>query len=89
MPHTLTRKRAQAPRRVRRTDIPHPNGPNGVAVTDGCFFAGVVVESTDGFHYAFRPDDVLIGKFKTCTEAVRALPFADDIGEFDEYARVS
>jgi hypothetical protein len=72
---------AQAPRRARRTDIQHPNGPNGVAVTYGCFFAGVVVRSTDGFHYAFRPDVVLIGKFKTGTDAARALPSPDALGE--------
>src|ERR1700722_18063710 len=55
-----------------RSSIPRVNA-NALAVTDGTETVGFVVER-DGAHFAFGPDQKLIGKYPTRAEAVAALP---------------
>ena len=57
-----------------RSSIPHVNA-NALAVTDGTETVGFVVERI-GAHFAFGPDQKLIGKFSSRAEAVAALPRA-------------
>ena len=56
----------------RRSSIPHVNA-NALAVTDGTVTAGFIVEHI-GAHFAFGPDQKLIGNFPTRAAAIAALP---------------
>jgi hypothetical protein len=83
--HTRTQRVPQPRKR-----LPSPtNSANAVAVSDGCYCAGWVIEH-DRAHLAFTPDGELLGSFKTRAAAVAALPYADLLG-IDEFggARLS
>jgi hypothetical protein len=62
----------QARRNIPR-NIPPANAANAISVTDGTAFAGSVVEYQHA-HFAFGPDQKLIGKYPNRAAAVAALP---------------
>ena len=66
------RKKKSIPAPV-RTDIPDPSRMSGLSVYDGQTYLGCVIESWD-VHYAFGPDDALVGEFSSETAAVNSLP---------------
>ena len=70
-PKTQRRRRAKVNADL-RSPIPHVNA-NSLAVTDGTVTAGFIVEHIDA-HFAFGPDQKLIGKFPTRAAAIAALP---------------
>ncbi len=65
---------ASTPQATRRkSKIPSPHSPGAMAVTDGQHLAGAIVYS-DGSYFAFDDDDVLVGEFESCIEAMRSIP---------------
>ncbi len=58
---------------TRTTDVPNPNSPHALAVSDGAQTVGIIVEC-DGSFFSFDTDNILLGKFQTQREAVRAIP---------------
>jgi hypothetical protein len=58
-----------------RTDIPDPTRMFSLSVYDGQTYLGCVIESWD-VHYAFGPDNALVGEFTTERDAIHALPRA-------------
>ena len=67
--NTKAPPRAQATKR----SIPSPTAPNALSVSDGTITAGTVVEYGKA-HFAFGPDQKLVGKFPTRAAAIAALP---------------
>ena len=69
MPHTLTRKMAQAPRRARRLLDPL----NGFAVYHGSTHISTICVG-DGSYSVYTVARELIGSFSSYSEALRAIP---------------
>jgi hypothetical protein len=53
--------------------LPTATAPGFLAIYDGQYLVGTIVER-DGSHFAFGPDQNLVGEYRTRLEAVRALP---------------
>jgi hypothetical protein len=68
-------EKAKQMKTFKRNDIPNAGAPNALAVTDGGTCIGHIVVR-DGTYFAFGTDNILIGKFVTQREAMRALPAA-------------
>jgi hypothetical protein len=66
-------KTTPVPQKQDRRGIPSADDANALAICDGQQQVGVCVES-DGSHFSFGNDGVLIGEYATRLEAVRSLP---------------
>lgn len=67
-----TRHKRCAPS-VRSSHIPKANAPDALHMSDGADARGTIVER-DGSFFAFDIDGVLIGKYPSQREAMRACP---------------
>jgi hypothetical protein len=71
--HTDNTYQNQSRTGTTRQPLPRANDNAAIAVTDGGFFVGTLVER-DGEHHAFDADGFWIGAFASRTDAMRALP---------------
>jgi hypothetical protein len=73
MPHTRTRKRAQAPEGARRFHIPASDAPGALDVYNGRELLGTVVPD-DHAHFVFDAAGTLIREFESYDAALAAIP---------------
>ena len=70
---SIADREAEYIRAQERRGIPRPDAADAVVIYDGQVFLGTCVERDRSF-LCFGADQIFVGEYRTCVEAMRSLP---------------